>query len=141
MPQKSDTRSKIFNIFTKAKENIVEPDNPIGSVPKIELDEFSEIIRRVRKFPNTFKMWYVQMYQYGDMKLLATLNYNLESNNSLSIVSSIEFDKDGEFFVIAGVTKKIKLYNYDAVVNFEGDLHYPVEQLLCNSKIRFLLQN
>lgn len=77
------------------------------------------------------------MYQYGDMKLLATLNYNLESNNALSIVSSIEFDKDSEFFVIAGVTKKIKLYNYESVVNFEGDLHYPVEQLLCNSKIRF----
>jgi len=73
------------------------------------------------------------------MKLLATLNYNLESNSSLSIVSSIEFDKDGEFFVIAGVAKKIKLYNYEAIVNFEGELHYPLEQLICNSKIRFIL--
>jgi hypothetical protein len=95
----------------------------IGSVPKVELEDFSEMVR--------------QMYRYGDMKLLATLNYNLESNSSLSIVSSIEFDKDGEFFVIAGVTKKIKLYNYESVINFDGELHYPLEQLTCNSKIRF----
>uniref|UniRef100_A0A914KRK3 RING-type domain-containing protein n=1 Tax=Meloidogyne incognita TaxID=6306 RepID=A0A914KRK3_MELIC len=93
----------------------------LGSVSHAELDEFSETVKR--------------LYQYGDMKLLATLNYNLESNSSLSIVSSIEFDKDGEFFVIAGVAKKIKLYNYEAIVNFEGELHYPLEQLICNSKI------
>lgn len=101
-----------------------ESDPQLGSVHKAELDDFSELMHR--------------MYQYDDMKLLATLNYNLESTNSAlsnSIVSSIEFDRDGEFFVIAGVTKKIKLYNYEAVVNFEGELHYPVEQLICNSKI------
>uniref|UniRef100_A0A1I8BAT2 WD_REPEATS_REGION domain-containing protein n=1 Tax=Meloidogyne hapla TaxID=6305 RepID=A0A1I8BAT2_MELHA len=91
------------------------------SIGSVDLDEFSETLKR--------------LYQYGDMKLLATLNYNLESNSSLSIVSSIGFDKDGEFFVIAGVAKKIKLYNYDAVINFEGELHYPLEQLICNSKI------
>jgi hypothetical protein len=65
---------------------------------KVELDEFSEMLRR--------------MYQYGDMKVLATLNYNFESTNALSIVSSIEFDKDGEFFVIAGVTKVIQSIDY-----------------------------
>lgn len=37
---------------------------------------------------------------------LSTLNYG---DQSCSIVSSIEFDKDGDFFAIAGVTRKIKV--------------------------------
>ena len=31
-------------------------------------------------------------------------------------VSSIEFDKDQEFFAIAGVTKRIKIYAYNNVL-------------------------
>ena len=36
--------------------------------------------------------------------------------NNSSIVSSIEFDKDQEFFAIAGVTKRIKIYDYNVVL-------------------------
>lgn len=77
----------------------------------------------------------LSIYQYGDMRRLATLNYNIETSTSLSIVSSIEFDKDGEYFVIAGVTKRIKLYDYNAVVESDARTHYPLEQLACNAKI------
>jgi E3 ubiquitin-protein ligase RFWD2 len=75
------------------------------------------------------------MSQYGEIKRLATLNYNLETSSALSIVSSIEFDKDGEYFVIAGVTKKIKVYDYNAVVSHANGTHYPITQLQCTSKI------
>lgn len=78
------------------------------------------------------------MSQYGDIKRLATLNYNIETQSpALSIVSSIEFDKDGEYFVIAGVTKKIKVYDYNAVVEHNSETHYPLTQLQCSSKIRY----
>lgn len=49
---------------------------------------------------------------------------------------SIEFDKDGEFFAVAGVTRMIKIYDYNLVVEFNGINPYPIEQLQCNSKIR-----
>ncbi|KAI1724056.1 zinc finger, c3HC4 type (RING finger) domain-containing protein [Ditylenchus destructor] len=95
---------------------------PLGSCTDNDLEEFSQIVRG--------------MAQYGDMKRLATINYNAESSSSaLSIVSSLEFDKDGEYFVIAGVTKKIKLYDYNAVVRHNTNTHYPVEQLQAASKI------
>ncbi|ORY53161.1 WD40 repeat-like protein, partial [Rhizoclosmatium globosum] len=35
---------------------------------------------------------------------------------SSSIVSAIEFDKDDEFFATAGVTKKVKIYEFESVV-------------------------
>lgn len=43
-----------------------------------------------------------------------------------AIVSSIEFDRDEEYIAIAGVTKKIKLFNYNEVVsNVRVYLQYP----------------
>ena len=46
--------------------------------------------------------------QFRTFKELATLTYGDPSSNCC-IVSSIEFDRDGEFFAVAGVTKKIKV--------------------------------
>lgn len=50
-------------------------------------------------------------------------------------MSSIEFGKDNEFFAIAGVTKKIKLFDYATVVKDTLDIHYPIIELECQSKI------
>lgn len=49
---------------------------------------------------------------------------------------SIEFDKDGEYFGVAGVTKKIKIYEYFSVVEDQVGTHYPVGEMQCTSKIR-----
>jgi len=51
---------------------------------------------------------------------------------------SIEFDKDGEMFAIAGVTRKIKLFDYANVLKDSVDIHYPVGEVQCSSKIRFV---
>ena len=42
--------------------------------------------------------------------------YTTDMFNNSSIVSSIEFDKNQEFFAIAGVTKRIKIYDYNVVL-------------------------
>lgn len=98
---------------------------------------------------------------------MASLHYadNLY-NFSSSIVSSIEFDRDDEYFASAGVTKKIKLFDFASVVagttmssnfitktqfqNLDSDKYsddrrsfnapkYPIKEMSCNSKIRFRL--
>ncbi|KAL1485828.1 hypothetical protein MTO96_031735 [Rhipicephalus appendiculatus] len=73
--------------------------------------------------------------RYSSMRPLATLNYATDLLNGTSIVSSIEFDKDNEFFAIAGVTKKIKVFEYGTVIQDIVDIHYPVNEMMCNSKI------
>lgn len=73
--------------------------------------------------------------RYSGMRPLATLSYASDLLNGTSIVSSIEFDKDNEFFAIAGVTKKIKVFEYGTVIQDIVDIHYPVNEMLCNSKI------
>lgn len=50
---------------------------------------------------------------------------------------SIEFDRDCDYFAIAGVTKKIKVFEYGTVIQDAVDIHYPVNEMTCNSKIRW----
>ncbi|RMC08209.1 hypothetical protein DUI87_14450 [Hirundo rustica rustica] len=49
--------------------------------------------------------------------------------------SCIEFDRDCDYFAIAGVTKKIKVYEYGTVIQDAVDIHYPENEMTCNSKI------
>lgn len=48
--------------------------------------------------------------RFTSLRSLATLSYASDLYNSSSIVSSIEFDRDADYFAIAGVTKKIKVW-------------------------------
>lgn len=73
--------------------------------------------------------------QYHSLKPLATLSYSADMLSNSNIVSSIEFDKDNEFFAIAGVTKKIKLFEYINVIGSAVDIHCPSAELSCNAKI------
>ena len=52
-----------------------------------------------------------QFTRYSGWRELSSLNYG-DQSNAYSIVSSVEFDKDGEIFAVGGVTKKIKVSSY-----------------------------
>ncbi|GBM05356.1 E3 ubiquitin-protein ligase COP1 [Araneus ventricosus] len=73
--------------------------------------------------------------RFNSVRPLATLNYSSDTFVGSNIVSSIEFDKDNEYFAIAGVTKKIKVFEYAAVIRDAIDMHYAVNEMICNSKI------
>ncbi|KAJ3015673.1 UNVERIFIED_CONTAM: coatomer subunit alpha, partial [Siphonaria sp. JEL0065] len=44
------------------------------------------------------------------------------NTGSSSIVSAIEFDRDDEYFATAGVTKKVKIYEFESVVKDWGEV-------------------
>ena len=52
-------------------------------------------------------------------------------------ICSIDFDKDEEFFAVGGVTRQLKVYEYNSVVMRPVSVHYPVQDLTCASKIRY----
>lgn len=83
----------------------------------------------------------VKFSRYNSLRPLATLNYSWEIFNNPTIVSSIEFDKDNEFFAIAGVTKRIKIFDYGAVIRDTVDIHYPCVQMVSDSKISCISWN
>nr|XP_026496052.1 E3 ubiquitin-protein ligase COP1-like [Vanessa tameamea] len=73
--------------------------------------------------------------RYRALRPLATLSYCSDAINYSTIVSTIEFDKDDEFFAIAGVTKRIKVFEFEAVVRDAVDVHYPCAEMQCSHKI------
>jgi len=75
--------------------------------------------------------------QFSTVRSVATLSYAGDNlNNQSSIVSSIDFDKDCDHFAVAGVTKKIKVYDYESVINNMVDgANCPIIQMACTSKI------
>eukprot|EP00118_Oscarella_pearsei_P012167 m.87187 g.87187 ORF g.87187 m.87187 type:complete len:493 (+) comp36533_c0_seq11:457-1935(+) len=98
---------------------------------KMRLDHFNEPRSDgLDRFSDTL----VKATQFSDFRTLATLTYGDVPNGS-SIVSSIEFARDSDYFAIAGVTKKIKIYDYLSVINNSVDAHYPVKEMSCTSKI------
>lgn len=61
--------------------------------------------------------------------------------NSSNLVCSVNFDRDGEFFATAGVNKKIKVFECDAILNGDRDIHYPVVEMVSRSKLSSVCWN
>ncbi|XP_031404217.1 protein SPA1-RELATED 3-like isoform X2 [Punica granatum] len=55
--------------------------------------------------------------------------------NSANLVCSLSFDRDGELFAAAGVNKRIKVFECDAILKDDRDIHYPVIEMASSSKI------
>jgi len=79
--------------------------------------------------------------KYSRCKPIATVNFVGENFAQASIVSSIEFDRDYEHFAVAGVSKKIKLYEYQSVLDNSVDLHYPTKEVACTAKLSCISWN
>lgn len=61
--------------------------------------------------------------------------------NSSNLVCSLSFDRDGEFFATAGVNKKIKVFEYNSILNEDRDIHYPVVEMASRSKLSSICWN
>ncbi|KAH7642477.1 will die slowly-like protein [Dermatophagoides farinae] len=114
-----------FDDLEKCYLNYCKRDNYLAdNLPMDRMDEF-------RKDLNQFTL-------YSQIRPLAVLNYSKESSN---IVSSIEFDKDAEFFAIAGVAKKIRIFDYADVIKESLGTCYPISDIDFTSKISCLNWN
>lgn len=84
---------------------------------------------------DVFRENLVKFSRFKGLRPLATLSYSSDVINYSTIVSTIEFDKDNEFFAIAGVTKRIKVFDYNCVVRDMVDIHYPCVEMTSSHKI------
>ncbi|CAG8476626.1 4098_t:CDS:10 [Cetraspora pellucida] len=103
--------------------------------------------------------------RYSNFRLINVLRYG-DIFNTSSIVSTIEFDRDDEYFATAGVTKKIKIFEFGNIERsgyndalgghssssirdstsgsrkvMDSFLHYPIREMTSNSKISCLSWN
>lgn len=78
--------------------------------------------------------------QYSRLRVIAELRHG-DLFHSANIVSSIEFDRDDELFATAGVSRRIKVFDFATVVNERADVHCPVVEMSTRSKLSCLSWN
>ncbi|KAG6557459.1 hypothetical protein Mapa_000732 [Marchantia paleacea] len=78
--------------------------------------------------------------RYSKLRVIAELRHG-DLFHSSNIVSSIEFDRDDEFFATAGVSRRIKVFEFASVVNELADVHCPVVEMTTRSKLSCLSWN
>lgn len=91
--------SRVHSNFNEVLEDYIQVRMPVTDETAQEerLQIFSETLKRFTS--------------YSRWRELSSLSYG-DPSTPCSIVSSIEFDRDGEIFAVAGVTKKIKVFVY-----------------------------
>ncbi|CAA7407598.1 unnamed protein product [Spirodela intermedia] len=78
--------------------------------------------------------------RYSRLRVIAELRHG-DLFHSANIVSSIEFDRDDELFATAGVSKRIKVFEFSTIVNEPADVHCPVVEMPTRSKLSCLSWN
>lgn len=69
-----------------------------------------------RKDLEEFKdsMW--KLLRHNNLRCISHFQFNPSIVNSTNIVSSIDFDRNQEYFAVGGILKKIKIYDYDHIL-------------------------
>ncbi|KAF3778413.1 hypothetical protein EJ110_NYTH43505 [Nymphaea thermarum] len=61
--------------------------------------------------------------------------------NSANVICSLSFDRDEEYFAAAGVSKKVKIFEFQSLMNGMVDIHYPVIEMSSRSKLSCVCWN
>ncbi|EXB77009.1 E3 ubiquitin-protein ligase COP1 [Morus notabilis] len=78
--------------------------------------------------------------RYSRLRVIAELRHG-DIFQSANILSSIEFDRDDEFFATAGVSRRIKVFEFSSVVNEPADIHCPIVEMPTRCKLSCLSWN
>ncbi|XVF87805.1 hypothetical protein PTKIN_Ptkin18bG0150400 [Pterospermum kingtungense] len=78
--------------------------------------------------------------RYSRLRVIAELRHG-DIFHPANIVSSIEFDRDDELFATAGVSRRIKVFEFSSIVNEPADVHCPIVEMTTRSKLSCLSWN
>ncbi|KAF3340102.1 protein SPA1-RELATED 3-like isoform X2 [Carex littledalei] len=66
---------------------------------------------------------------------------NSEILSSSNVICSLSFDRDEEYFATAGVSKKIKIFEFESLLNDNVDIHYPLIEMPSRAKLSCVCWN
>ncbi|XP_068665370.1 protein SUPPRESSOR OF PHYA-105 1-like [Aristolochia californica] len=78
--------------------------------------------------------------RYSKFEVKGTLR-NGDLLNSSNVICSLSFDRDEDYFAAAGVSKKIKIFEFGPLLNDMVDIHYPVVEMSSKSKLSCVCWN
>lgn len=146
------TRRRAFKTSVKPMVKPLTKNVPISSDAKgsVVLTEKSSAnnFPPINRLSEGKRSGWINSFLDGLSKYLSFKNLEVKASlkqgdllNSSSLVCSLGFDRDGEFFATAGVNKKIKVFEYESILNENRDIHYPVVELSGRSKLSSICWN
>lgn len=118
-----------------------------GSVVMNERSSINTAASRERYSENRKSGW-ISPFLEGLCKYLSFSKLKVKADlkqgdllNSSNLVCSLSFDRDGDYFATAGVNKKIKVFECDAILMEDRDIHYPVVEMAGRSKFSSICWN
>ncbi|KAI5424546.1 hypothetical protein KIW84_030646 [Lathyrus oleraceus] len=66
---------------------------------------------------------------------------NADFNNPANEICSLIFDQDEDYFASAGISKKIKIFDFNTLCNDSVDIHYPTVEMSNISKLSCVCWN
>ncbi|XP_075476925.1 protein SPA1-RELATED 2-like [Primulina tabacum] len=78
--------------------------------------------------------------RYSNFKVQGILRLG-DYNNSPNVICSLSFDRDEDYLATAGVSKKIKVFGFQALFDESVDIHYPVIEMENKSKLSCICWN
>lgn len=78
--------------------------------------------------------------RYSKFELCGSLR-SVDILNSANVICSLSFDRDEDYFAAAGVSKKIKIFEFGALLNDSVDIHYPLIEMSSRSKLSCICWN
>ena len=66
---------------------------------------------------------------------------NGDFSSSANVICSLSFDREEDYFATAGVSKKIKIFEFNALFNESVDIHYPAIEISNKSKLTCVCWN
>ncbi|KAK1438493.1 hypothetical protein QVD17_04302 [Tagetes erecta] len=78
--------------------------------------------------------------RYTKFEVRGTLK-NGDFSSMGNVICSLGFDRDEDYFATAGVSKKIKVYDFHALLDDSVDIHYPAVEMSNKSKLSSICWN
>ncbi|KAH1081017.1 hypothetical protein J1N35_020778 [Gossypium stocksii] len=77
---------------------------------------------------------------YSKFEVCGTIR-NRDLLNSANVICTLSFDRNEDYIATAGISKRIKIFEFDSFMNDSIDIHYPVVEMSNKSKISCVCWN
>ncbi|KAJ6797030.1 protein SPA1-RELATED 2-like [Iris pallida] len=78
--------------------------------------------------------------RYSKFEVCGSLR-SVDIVNPANVICSLSFDRDEDYFATAGVSKKIKIFEFGALLKDCVDIHYPLIEMSSKSKLSCVCWN
>ncbi|KAL2543804.1 Protein SPA1-RELATED 2 [Forsythia ovata] len=79
--------------------------------------------------------------RYSKFRVRGILRNGDFNNSFANVISALSFDRDEDYLASGGVSKKIKIFEFQALFNDSVDIHYPVIEMTNKSKLTGICWN